>query len=188
MQRQETTHCVKFVWYKYRELAWHLIDLYPWWVDHIHHFCTRITDLMYGFAQTINCCHGWQTWVRGSNHYNPISVPQHTYCYHSDRPHSFIQQSVTLSKTTTNNSGMSITVVEVDSGLINKYHMRPVLTFPVLKPVCLQAVATVMIWSHPGASVWISWVIFSRYKMSLDHANKDPASNSPNELQPNPGS
>ena len=113
--------------------------------NHIQHFCTRITDLMYGFAQAINCCHGWQTCVRSSNHFNPISLPQHVHCYHSDRPHSCMQQSTYLSKTTTNNSGMAITVIEVYPGLINKYHMRPVLTFPVLEPVCLQAVATVMI-------------------------------------------
>ena len=53
---------------------------------------------------------------------------------------SWMRQSISLS-TTRNYSGMSITIAEVDYGLINKWHTRPVLMVPVLVPVCQHVTA-----------------------------------------------
>ena len=46
------------------------------------------------------------------------------------------------------------TIREVEAGLINRYHMRPVLIVPVLMPVCPHEVAVTMIQSSSEAYDW----------------------------------
>ena len=50
------------------------------------------------------------------------------------------------------NSGT--TIREVEAGLINRYHMRPVLIVPVLMPVCPHEVAVTMIQCSSEAYDW----------------------------------
>ena len=57
------------------------------------------------------------------------------------------------------------------------------LMVPILLPVCQHAAAAVMVKSEPGPSIWMS----SCYKTYLGHADKDTASSSSNQLQPDPG-
>ena len=79
-------------------------------------------------------------------------------------------------------SHTSIRVEEVDAALITEYRMKPVLTVPVLGPVCQQAAVAAMIKRRSGTLVLISIC----YKTSSDHANKDRASSLSDHLYPDP--
>ena len=42
-------------------------------------------------------------------------------------------------------------------------------------------------WRLSGASVWVSWVTYSRYETSFDRLYRETASISPDQLHPDPG-
>ena len=75
-----------------------------------------------------------------------------------------------------------IRVVEVDSGLISKYHRRPVPMVPVLVMVFQYISQVTTIKTQSVASVLQSWETSSHYQTSLDRANNDMASNLPDQL------
>ena len=83
-----------------------------------------------------------------------------------------------------NNSGTTIAVVKAAPGLISKYHMRPVLMFPVPVPACPYTVSAAMITSQSGVSGWMSWATPSCNQTSLDHIGRNRMSNSPDQLYP----
>ena len=82
------------------------------------------------------------------------------------------------------NSGTTITVVKAEPGLINIYHMRPVLMVPVPVPVCPYAASVAMIMGQSVASGLTSWVIPSCYQTSLDCTGRKTMSSSPDQLYP----
>ena len=84
------------------------------------------------------------------------------------------------------NSGMPITVLEADYGLISKWQMRPVIMFPFLVPVCQHAAAAAMFRSQSGA-LWMFWAISCSYETSVGNADKDTVSSLFDQPLPDPG-
>ena len=57
----------------------------------------------------------------------------------------------------------AVIMPQADSGIISKYHTRPVLVVPVLMLGCQDTAVMVMIRMQSGPSVWMAWVLSSCY-------------------------